>query len=628
MCGICGFIDPSGQSDLGVLNAMVATLRHRGPDDQGCEVHPFDHGVVGLGHARLSILDLSPAGHQPMHFEELSIVLNGEVYNFRELRRELAGLGHRFVSESDTEVILHAFREWGRAALRRFIGMFAFVILNRDTREVILARDRSGTKPLFTYRRNGLFLFASELKAFHRHPGFMKRLDEHAVREYMDYGFVPSPHCVFEDCQKLDPGHLLTWTIDTGEMTITKYWDVREYYMLPNLELPYEEAKAQVESLLRSAFEYRMVSDVPVGVFLSGGYDSTAVAALLQSSRTAKLKTFTIGSDSLRNEAPFAREVAQHLGTDHTEYVCTTREAQDIIPTLPYFYDEPFADDSAIPTILVSRIARKSVTVALSADAGDEIFAGYANYTTFRNNLAMIDRIPGPLRGVARSAASFGASLTRNDMLRHKMDTLTEVLGVDNARMPQSLLRSYVTLNRRVRDRLFRNRPQIPMRSVYDDDFSRVKDRLSIALATDYVLYLQNCILAKVDRATMSVSLEGREPFLDHRIIELVAQLPSRYKYGPPPKRLLKDIVHTFVPQSIMDRPKTGFTVPVIAWLQSDMAYLLEDHLRPDRIAEAGVFAPDYVAELKRRFFASQLPDPSIVWKLLQFQMWYDRWMR
>jgi asparagine synthase (glutamine-hydrolysing) len=627
MCGICGFIDFTSQSDRAVLNEMVSTLHHRGPDDNGCEVHSLSQASVGLGHTRLSILDLSPAGHQPMQYNHLSIVLNGEIYNFKEIRRDLVQLGHTFKSESDTEVILHAFDEWGAPCVSKFIGMFAFVIFNRKTLEVSFVRDRAGVKPLFYYWRDGLFLFASELKAFHAHRSFTKRLNVNAVHQYMDFGYVPSPYCIFEDCCKLEPGHILTFSVGRREFTITKYWDVRDYYCLPSLRLSYDEAKEQLEKLLVSAFAYRMVSDVPVGVFLSGGYDSTAVAAVLQRNSGERLKTFTIGSGGGSNEAPFAKEIARYIGTDHTEYYCTTKEAQDIIPTLPYFYDEPFADDSAIPTMLVSRLARQDVTVALSADAGDEIFAGYANYRTFSNNVGLIDKIPVRLRKTLSWLSGLGAVAVPDNALRHKVETLSQILTHEEKHIPQVLLRRYLTLSKTAKRKLF-NSSEVHQDTVYDDDFSLFKDRLSIALGTDYIMYLQNTILTKVDRATMSVSLEGREPFLDHRIIEFAAQLPSTYKYGHTTKMILKDIVYKYVPKKLMDRPKTGFDVPIDLWLRTSLSYLLEENLHPRKIEESGVFQSPYIQGLRKKFMRGQLQDATLIWKLLQFQLWYNQWMR
>lgn len=628
MCGICGFIDFKCSSNVEDLNSMVSVLSHRGPDDNGSDLYLLSGTLVGLGHSRLSILDLSPLGHQPMSFEHFSLVFNGEIYNFKEIRKDLIELGHKFKTESDTEVILHSFVEWGDSCIKKFIGMFAFVILNKKTLELTVVRDRAGVKPLFYYWKDDLFLFASELKSFHQHPKFLKKINEGAVHQYMDYGFVPSPFCIFESCNKLDPGHILKINIKRKTFEITKYWDVKDFYLLPKLTLSYSDAQDEVEKLLISAFEYRMVSDVPVGVFLSGGYDSSAVTAILQSNRMEKLKTFTIGFEEGNNEAPFAKEIAKFVGTDHTEYYCTTKEAQEIIPTLPYYYDEPFADSSAIPTILVSKLAKDKVTVALSADAGDEIFAGYTYYNTLQSNLELIERIPLHFRKtlslLARTASYWG--LKRNSKLNNKLDVFSKVLRLNKNEIPQALHKSYFALSRINKIGLFKNANKND-NTIFDTNFTAFRDAVSIALSIDYNFYLQNDILSKVDRAAMSVSLEGREPFLDHRLIEFVAQLPTEYKKGHTQKMILKDIVHKYIPQKLMDRPKSGFEIPINSWLKKEMSYLLEENLNSAQIVKQGLFQPEYVQQLKRNFYNGTLSDSTIIWKLLQFQMWYKKWM-
>lgn len=631
MCGICGFVDFRLKGGVEVLTKMVATLHHRGPDDSGCEVFATKHASVGFGHTRLSILDLSPAGHQPMHYENLNIVLNGEIYNFAEIKKDLLGLGHNFKSESDTEVVLHAFLEWGGGCVSRFNGMFAFVVYDRDKSELTMVRDRAGVKPLFYYWHDGLLLFGSELKPFLQHPNFIKEIDVNAVAQYMDFGYIPSPYCIFKHCAKLDPGHILTFSIKNKEYKAEKYWDVNDFYTLPKLGLTYHEAVSELEKLLHSAFEYRMVSDVPVGVFLSGGYDSTAVAAMLQSRRTEKLKTFTIGFEEGINEAPFAKAIAQHIGTDHTEYFCTSKEAQEIIPQLPYFFDEPYADSSAIPTMLISSFSVKNVTVALSADAGDEIFAGYSTYKCFLNDLARINKIPTPLRALLGSVLRAGKLVVpeKQEYLRLKLEVLSKVLKKKSELAPVELLRNYplYKLGDSIKNGLL-NAPFHEQKTAYDFDFSGFEDNLSKALAIDYKMYLQNDILTKVDRATMSVSLEGREPFLDHRIIEFAAQLPNEYKYGVTQKRILRDIVHKYVPKSLLDRPKAGFSIPIYSWLKTDLKFLLEEFLDPREIEKAGLFVPGSVKAIKDRFLNGALYDPTIVWKILQFQFWHKKWMQ
>lgn len=629
MCGICGFIDFKSVSSKNILDNMVSTLNHRGPDDRGSEIYNINKVTIGFGHTRLSIIDLSSLGHQPMQYEHFEIVFNGEIYNFEEIRKNLKELGHKFKSKSDTEVVLHAFVEWGEKCISKFIGMFAFVIFNKLSNEISVVRDRAGVKPLFYYWKDDLFLFSSELKAFHKHPKFIKKININAVYRYMDLACIPSPYCIFEDCKKLEPGHLLKLSLDKKEIEITKYWDVTDYYNLPKLEISYKEAKDEVEKLLISAFEYRMVSDVPVGVFLSGGFDSTAVVALLQHKRKEKLKTFTIGFEEGNNEAPVANEISNHLGTTHTEYICTPKEAKDVILKLPYYFDEPFADSSAIPTILVSKIAKKDVTVALSGDAGDEIFAGYQYYDTFFKHLKILKKIPHSCRFFLSKLFLLSNKLIPSSYqrLKRKFETLSILLFNKKERQFEILHNSYFSLSSDLRSKLFKDISPTNLFKSSNSLFN-IKDNLSFILASDYKGYLQNDILTKVDRATMSVSLEGREPFLDHRIVEYVAQLPNKYKYnGGIKKRILKDIVYKYVPKEIIDQPKNGFSLPIEKWLKEDLRFLIDDNLNRDSLETSNIFNIDYVNNLIKMFDNNHLNDPTIIWRLIQFQMWYKRWM-
>src|SRR5260221_853043 len=381
MFGIAGFSDFSKKSNAAMLQAMTDVIAYRGPDDQGQFVHAFPQAVVGLGMRRLAILELSPLGHQPYHYNNLSLVFNGEIYNFKEIREKLIRRGYSFKSNSDTEVIIKSFEANGIACVDDFIGMFSFALLDHVKQKLFLVRDRAGVKPLYYYWKNDVLLFGSELKSFHQSPLFEKEMDFNSVALYFEYSYIPAPYSIFKNTYKLRPGHFLEFDIPQKSIKTTCYWDLMDHYNKPKLPLSYAEAKAELEPLLKSACEYRMVSDVPVGVFLSGGYDSTAVTAMLQSGRTEKLKTFTIGFEEPKyNEAPHAKKVAEHLGTDHTEYYCTHKEAFDIIPGLPDLYDEPHGDNSIIPTTLVSQVAIKKVKVALSADGGDEVFAGYPKF--------------------------------------------------------------------------------------------------------------------------------------------------------------------------------------------------------------------------------------------------------
>ena len=629
MCGICGFIDFKFNSDVDVLYNMTSTLHHRGPNDKGLEVEQFEFARVGFGHTRLSILDLSTAGRQPMNYKNLLIVFNGEIYNYKEIGEELINLGHNFISESDTEILLHAFDEWGISSIDKFIGMFAFAILNKDNNKIYLVRDRAGVKPLYYYWNDGLFLFASELKSITKHPRFKKKIDIYSFHQYMDLGYIPAPNCIFKNSYKLSPGHYIVFDIDNNNYEIFKYWDVKDYYRLPKLDIGYKVAKEKVNELLHSAYEYRMVSDVPVGVFLSGGYDSTSVAAILQSSRTnSKIKTFTIGFQDGNNEAPFAKAIAEYLGTDHSEYFCSTKEAQDIIPQLPLIYDEPFSDSSAIPTIMVSKLARESVMVALSADGGDEIFAGYSIYNDFLKRMALIEKIPVELRKITGSIANLTskALLKAHPTSSRKLSIIDAILSKKNGCSPLQVYKHFFLLNKVFKNTLFSSLPK-DLISEFDSDYSDFSDVLSIVQAVDFKMYMSDDILTKVDRATMSVSLEGREPLLDHRIIEFVAQLPSNYKFGFSQKMILKDIVHDFVPKNLMDRPKAGFSIPLVNWLSTDLNYLVHENLNEKQLSKSGLLNTKEVLILVSDFNSGNLANTDILWKLIQFQIWYSMWM-
>src|SRR5689334_13538260 len=381
MCGITGFIDFKRSSSEDILIRMSNAISHRGPDGEGVLFVETNDASLGLGHRRLSIIDLSSAANQPMHFDGLHVIFNGEIYNYSEIRNELIALGHTFITHSDTEVILHGWQEWGEKCIQKWRGMFAIALFNESKNELICMRDRAGVKPFYYYFNDGLFLFGSELKSLIAHPRFNKELNTDAAASFLQYGYVSSPYCIYGHTHKLPAGHILRFDLRAHDFKVKQYWNVYDYYNKPKLSIDFPDALDETEKVLSQSFEYRMVADVPVGVFLSGGYDSSCVTALLQKNSTEKIKTFTIGTTAAKlDEAPFAKEIARYLGTDHTEYYCTPQEALEIVPQLPFFYDEPFADSSAIPTILVSRLARKKVTVALSADAGDEIFAGYNRY--------------------------------------------------------------------------------------------------------------------------------------------------------------------------------------------------------------------------------------------------------
>lgn len=640
MCGITGFVDFKKSTSMKVINEMTNSLFHRGPDGLGIEVINTPSTDIGFGHRRLSIIDLSEFGKQPMRYENLWICFNGEIYNYQEVKKELTDLGHQFIGNSDTEVILHAYAQWGKACVQKFIGMFAFVIYDTELNRIFCVRDRAGVKPFFYWISDDLFLFSSELKAFHKHPRFEKVLNKSAVSAFMQYGNVPTPYSIFEKCWKLKPGHYLEFEISQNELQNlnpdkqVKYWSVYDAYNQPKISLPFEEAKFETEKLLSSACNYRMVADVPVGVFLSGGYDSASVTALLQKDRTEKLKTFTIAVPDIGlNEAPYAQDISKHLGTDHTEISCSQKEALELIPELPFYYDEPFADSSAIPTTLVSKAARKHVTVALSADAGDEVFAGYNRYDYLLRFGSKINQLPSFARKVIAGTMSVIPSdyipILRNKYNFHnRYEKLKGILKNSSEESIMLSLSQQYTESQMLK--LMKEKPSF-FKTAYNSKSLKKEffSPLAYMMAIDYETYLVDDILQKVDRATMTASLEGREPYLDHRIIEWAAQLPDNFKYHNGNKKfILKEIVHQYIPKEMMDRPKMGFAIPIASWMLNDLKDVVESYINQSTIESQGLFDWAEVSKIKNAFYNGKKEFEVKMWYLLMFQMWYDRWMK
>lgn len=634
MCGIAGFADFTNSSSVETARQMAATMPHRGPDGQGEYFKQFDSFQIGFGHRRLSIIDLSHSADQPMHFDGLSIVFNGEIYNYHEIRNELIQLGHSFQTHSDTEVILHSWRQWGEESINRWHGMFAIALFDQKANELICIRDRAGVKPFQYYYHNNVFIFGSELKNLMAHPAFEKKINTNAVASFLQYGYISAPHSIFLNTHKLKPGHLLRLNLTTKNVTNRQYWNVYDYYNKPKLDISLPDAIAETESILKKGFQYRMVADVPVGVFLSGGYDSTCVTSILQGNSSEKLKTFTIGTeDDALNEAPFAKEIAGRLGTDHTEYYCTSKEALDIIPELPFYYDEPFADSSAIPTILVSRMARQKVTVALSADAGDEIFAGYNRYDYISRYGKKIQSLPAPLRKAGAMLMSLISSehipvLNKKPNFHSRYDKLKNLLNdPSTAELLKNLNIVYTDPGIQ---KLF-NAAVAPLATQHTSTELQKEfyDPLSFMMAIDYQTYMADDILQKVDRATMSTSLEGREPFLDQDIIQWAAQLPSDYKYHNGVKKyILREIVHKYIPKEMMDRPKSGFAIPVKDWLGNELKPLVQQHFSDKAFKAHGLFNTSEAQKIAGDFFNGRKEKYLQVWYMLMFQMWYEKWMK
>src|SRR5437016_2037777 len=605
MCGIAGFwqTERGDQHPRDILNRMAVALAHRGPDDSG--IFFDDSTGVGLAFRRLSVIDLSPQGHQPMSSASgrYTIICNGEVYNFEELRQELGTQPWR--GHSDTEVMLAAIERWGlNGALQRFIGMFAFALWDREQRRLHLVRDRLGIKPLYYGYINSNFVFASELKALRQFPGFEARINRDALALYMRFTYVPAPHCIYKDIYKLQPGHILTMEASHGEPVLTPFWsamDVAKKGLASRLHADDSEIIEQLHHTLLSAVRLRMIADVPLGAFLSGGIDSSTVVALMQSQSSRPVKTFTIGfHEEIYNEATYAKAIASHLGTDHTELYVTPKDAWDVIPLLPSMYDEPFADPSQIPTHLVSRLARQHVTVSLSGDGGDELFGGYDRYFFLNSLWRFLKRVPGPVaRGMAK-LIRLASPLTLNRTLGalplprtlksapgHKLHKLADALVLQT---PAAI---YLNIFTQWPDpsSVVIGASEPPTIAQTMDSFNWLASTQEMAMLTDLTNYLPDDILTKVDRASMAASLEARVPLLDHRIVEFAWQLPLHYKVrGSQGKWILRQILYRYVPPELVDRPKMGFGVPIGPWLRGPLREWSEDLLSPASLKRSGFF--------------------------------------
>lgn len=637
MCGLAGLLRPTPDTDAGRLTvlagAMGDALEHRGPDDRGVWVD--DTAGIALAHRRLSILDLSPLGHQPMASEDqrFVVVYNGEIYNFAELREVLVARGHRFRGHSDTEVLLAAVVEWGiEETVARCNGMFAIALWDRQERCLWLARDRVGKKPLYYGWAGDAFVFGSELKALWRHPDFDNGVDPDALALLLRLDYVPAPHAIHVDTFKLLPGALLRVDADTvargaiahdPHREQRRYWDARER-MKAALAAPFagdvREAENRLDDLLRDAVGLRMVADVPVGVFLSGGTDSSTVTALMQAQSRHPVRSFTIGFErSHHDEAHLAREVAEHLHTAHTELYVSGADALGVVPTLPAMFDEPFADASQVPTALVARLARTDVTVALSGDGGDELFFGYKRYDRALRNWQWLQRIPSPLRHLlARGARGHGEASRTGGFA-----ALAAEMG---ARGIGDVYRQRIA---RWRDPAAAVRGASLPATFYDqpDPLAGAGTPADAMMLADFSVYLPEDLLCKVDRTSMAVSLEARAPLLDWRVAEFAWSLPLAFKRHPEGnKHLLKSVLRRYLPDSMVDRGKRGFGAPVSAWLKGDLREWADALLDPARLRAEGHFDADAVHGLWQAFLAGERKWHTHLWNVLMFQAWHEHW--
>lgn len=640
MCGIAGLIadGPLDSAGRAHLTAMTNAIQHRGPDDSG-QWFDNDRGVA-LGHRRLAIIDLSPAGHQPMASASgrYVIVYNGEIYNHRALRARLEREGHApaWSGHSDTEVMLACIDAWGLAAtLAELNGMFAFALWDRQQGELILARDRAGEKPLYYGMQGGYLLFASELKAITAHPAFEATINRDAVASFMHLGYVPAPSSIWQGIRKLPPAHWLAFRPGNETLPVPQsYWNLAAI-AVAGAANPIADTPAlvdQLEDLLRDAVGLRMEADVPLGTFLSGGVDSSVITALMQKQANRPVKTFSIGfEDPSYDESGFARAVADHLGTDHHELRVTAAEAQAVLPQLPAIWDEPFADASQIPTYLVSALARQQVTVSLSGDGGDELFAGYNRHVLGARIWNRSERLPAIVRrgmGATLAAPRFeriASGMARLTGLGNGIAGLAERLGKVGAIMSANDPADVYT-------RLVSKWPQgeEPVIGATSAGLScggrDFDDFRNTMLYMDAMTYLPDDILVKVDRAGMRVSLEGRIPFLDHRVIEFAWRVPMTAKIRDDRgKHILREVLYRHVPQALIDRPKAGFGIPVGAWLIDTLRPWAESLLDPARLRAQGLLDPDMVATTWQQFRLGNKALLPRLWCILMFQAWLER---
>lgn len=638
MCGICGYVGKEVITP-GQLKAMNDTMRHRGPDDSGEEIYEMHGGYnVGFAQRRLSILDLSSLGHQPMHSADkrVSVVYNGEIYNFRELKKELSD--YRFVSNCDTEVIIAAYLKWGIDCVKKFNGMFAIALYDRESGEIYLIRDRIGKKPLYYWRREASLVFASELKPIMAFPGFSGKIRREVLPRYLYQQYINAPDTIFEDCYKLEAGGILRFK--AGEISKWKYWDVGQAYKrgIENPVGSYEEAKESLKALLKKSVSARMISDVPLGAFLSGGYDSSLVTAIAQECSERPVKTFSIGfNEEKYNEAGYAKAVADYLGTEHTEFYIGEKEMFDLVESIPRYYDEPFADSSQIATMLVSSLAKRHVTVALSGDGGDEFFCGYNVY----ENVRQAQKLDG-LGLITDAICRFPPC--RKLGLREKLPFKVRVIAGNRNKECQTqfgadnyIIKAMAMVKKpdgEMNNKRYDYAP-LPVHYLTESVYG-VKNWQIRRMLLDMDTYLPGDILCKVDRASMKYSLETRCPVLDKDVMEFSYRIPHEFKYrNGDKKHILKDIAYDYIPRELLERPKVGFGVPLDKWLRGPLKEQLSDYSSYDYLDRQGIFDAAYVSDMIASYIRTGDAGPAtganyskLAWSFFVFQQWYQEYCK
>ncbi|WLA85823.1 asparagine synthase (glutamine-hydrolyzing) [Bradyrhizobium elkanii] len=644
MCGLAGFIDLKRRiapdERKRIARAMGRAIEHRGPDDWGVQDEP-DAGLV-LSFRRLAIIDLSAAGHQPMMSASGRSVIayNGEIYNADEIAKELEARGHRFRGHSDTEVMLEAFEQWGiDATLPKLVGMFAIAFYDRKHQRLTLIRDRLGKKPLYFGTSLGTFFFGSQPKSFFAHPDWSPEVDRKSVAAFMRFGYVPATRSIYSGVESLRPGERVD-VVDGQVVTRTLYWNIRELAAAAQrkpISLDDHEAKARLQSLLDDAVRKRMVSDVPLGAFLSGGIDSSTVVASMQKSSRRPVKTFSIGfAEAEYDESQHAAAVAGHLGTDHNTLIVSPSDALEAIPLIPEYYDEPFGDASQVPTYLLCKLTRNHVSVALSGDGGDELMAGYTRYRIANEILGGARTIPRALRPAAiKALRNMPGAIWRaleplvpkrygRSPLSARMGKLADLMELGGEeRVFQGIVGQWPDPGRFVRGAVHEDN------AIWSGALSEeLPDTTRRFQMLDTLTYLPDDILVKVDRASMAVALEARVPLLDHRLVEFTLGLPNRMLVrGGETKWLLRQVLYDHVPRSLLDRPKTGFMMPIDHWLRGPLRDWAEDLLDPKSMEADGILDPALIRETWDQHLSGQINWQYRLWCVLMFQAWKRRWM-
>lgn len=626
MCGICGFISRNIIT-TDQLKQMNNTMYHRGPDDHGEEIYPASDGyTVGLAQRRLSILDLSELGHQPMHSKDnrVSVVYNGEIYNFNEIKEELSD--YPFCSSCDTEVIIAAYLKWGISCVDKFNGMFAIALLDRDSQNLYLIRDRIGKKPLYYWLNDENLIFASELKPIMVCPGAERKIRTEIISRFLYHQYINAPDTIFEDIYKLEPGMILQFHM--GKISTWKYWDAKKvYHEQRQVEVSdYTQAKEELKELLNRSVKMRMIADVPLGAFLSGGYDSSMITAIAQSQSEQPVKTYSIGfNEEKYNEAKFAKEVAKHLGTNHTEMYIDEKEMFDLVGSIAKYYDEPFADSSQIPTMLVSALARRDVTVVLSGDGGDEFFCGYNAY----DKVGQAQKLD--ILGELTYRVCNLPGIKKADILQ-KMPFKVRIIAANRNKETKTQFgaSSYIeTSYNMVKGE------KLPILYQVESGYQE-KNWQERRMLLDMDTYLPGDILCKVDRASMKYSLEARCPILDKDVMEYSYRLPHSFKYNRGvKKRILKDIAYDYIPKELLDRPKVGFGVPLDKWLRGPLKEQLLDMASHDFLVKQEIFDADFVCKMLQTYMEHGDAGPAtganyskLMWSYFVFQQWYNCYMK